>query len=150
MPHWAPLAAKPRISIAPRLAEMNANPVTQAGSDRPARKKSTEELTTRFSAKPIPITQTKKANNRTRSSPPSSRTSLGASGAAAAANHVSWARLMPFHLSGSGKREFLVSAPVLRSRMSTSGNVSDDRGHASAREDRRRRYRGGAGSPAGI
>jgi hypothetical protein len=40
MPYWAPLAAMPRISMAPRFAAMNASPVIQAGSDRPERKKS--------------------------------------------------------------------------------------------------------------
>ena len=75
------------------LAEMKPIPVTHAGRDRPARKKSTEELTPRFRAKPIPITQTKKVNSRTRSSQPSSRTSWGAAGASEA-THKSWARLM--------------------------------------------------------
>ena len=32
MPYFAPLAAMPTSSSAPRLAEMNAKPVTQAGS----------------------------------------------------------------------------------------------------------------------
>ena len=42
MPNSAPLADMPMISTAPRLAEMNARPVTHAGSDRPERKKSSE------------------------------------------------------------------------------------------------------------
>ena len=40
MPYCAPLADMPMISTAPRLAEMNARPVTHAGSERPDRKKS--------------------------------------------------------------------------------------------------------------
>ncbi len=35
----------PMISTAPRLAEMNARPVTQAGSERPDRKKSSDSET---------------------------------------------------------------------------------------------------------
>ena len=35
MPYFAPDAPIPITSCAPRLAEMNASPVTQAGSDRP-------------------------------------------------------------------------------------------------------------------
>ena len=35
MPYWAPFADMPMTSTAPRFAEMNASPVTQAGSDRP-------------------------------------------------------------------------------------------------------------------
>jgi hypothetical protein len=35
MPNSAPLADMPMISTAPRLAEMNARPVTHAGSDAP-------------------------------------------------------------------------------------------------------------------
>jgi hypothetical protein len=49
----------PRISVAPRLAEMNARPVTQAGSDRPDRKKSRLVLIERRAAKPMPSTTTK-------------------------------------------------------------------------------------------
>src|SRR6266545_648016 len=59
MPYWAPLADIPRISIAPRLAEMKAMPVTQAGSERPERKKSVEVAIARRRAKPIPITNAK-------------------------------------------------------------------------------------------
>ena len=40
MPYFAPDAAIPMISCAPRLAEMNASPQTHAGIARPARKKS--------------------------------------------------------------------------------------------------------------
>ena len=59
MPYWAPLADMPRISMAPRFAEMNAMPVIQAGSERPDRKKSVEVCTSRRSAKPMPITNVK-------------------------------------------------------------------------------------------
>ena len=38
---------------------MKARPVIHAGSDRPDRKKSIDEVTARLSAKPIPITHTK-------------------------------------------------------------------------------------------
>ena len=34
MPYFAPLAAMPTSSSAPRLAEMNARPVTQVGMER--------------------------------------------------------------------------------------------------------------------
>ena len=40
MPYSAPFADMPMISTAPRLALMNASPVTHAGSERPERKKS--------------------------------------------------------------------------------------------------------------
>jgi hypothetical protein len=59
MPYWAPLADMPRISMAPRLAEMKAIPVIQAGSDRPERKKSVDVVISRRSAKPMPITNVK-------------------------------------------------------------------------------------------
>ena len=49
----------PMISTAPRFAEMNARPVTQAGSERPERKKSTELDTLRLAMKPIPRTNAK-------------------------------------------------------------------------------------------
>ncbi len=49
----------PMISTAPRLAEMNARPVTQAGSERPDRKKSTESETWRRARRPMPRTNTK-------------------------------------------------------------------------------------------
>src|SRR5215207_7544544 len=45
MPNSAPDADMPMISTAPRLAEMNARPVTHAGRDRPERKKSNESET---------------------------------------------------------------------------------------------------------
>ena len=45
--------------MAPRLAEMNARPVTHAGSERPDRKKSSELDTERRAAKPIPSTTMK-------------------------------------------------------------------------------------------
>lgn len=47
------------ISTAPKLAEMNAKPVIQAGSPRPERKKSIDEDTPRFAAHPIPSTNAK-------------------------------------------------------------------------------------------
>jgi hypothetical protein len=59
MPYWAPLADMPTISTAPRLAEMNARPVTQAGSDRPERKKSRLSDTRRRAAAPISRTTAK-------------------------------------------------------------------------------------------
>ena len=59
MPNWAPLADMPMISTAPRFAEMKANPVTQAGSDRPERKKSMLLETDRFAAMPMPSTKAK-------------------------------------------------------------------------------------------
>ncbi len=59
MPNWAPLADMPMISTAPRLAEMNASPVTQAGSERPERKKSMLVETERRAMIPIPITKPK-------------------------------------------------------------------------------------------
>src|SRR6266481_1760176 len=40
MPYLAPEAPMPMTSWAPRLAEMKARPQTQAGMERPARKKS--------------------------------------------------------------------------------------------------------------
>ena len=59
MPYWAPLAAMPMISSAPRLAETKARPVTQAGSERPERKKSALVRMARRAAKPTPSTVTK-------------------------------------------------------------------------------------------
>ncbi|GAA2908798.1 hypothetical protein GCM10020221_01100 [Streptomyces thioluteus] len=58
-PYWAPLAAMPRISVAPRLAATKARPVTQAGSERPARKKSRLVRTDRRAAQPTPRTTAK-------------------------------------------------------------------------------------------
>ena len=49
----------PMISTAPRLAEMKARPVTQAGSDLPDRKKSTESETCRRAMNPMPSTNAK-------------------------------------------------------------------------------------------
>src|SRR3954453_8548224 len=54
MPNWAPLADMPMISTAPRLAEMKARPVTQAGSDRPEGKKSSDSETWVLPRNPIP------------------------------------------------------------------------------------------------
>ena len=59
MPYWAPVADMPMISTAPRLAEMKARPVTQAGSERPERKNSIEFETPRFAYQPTPSTNTK-------------------------------------------------------------------------------------------
>ena len=59
MPNWAPLADMPMISTAPRLAEMNASPVTHAGSERPERKKSRLLETERRAIMPMPMTKTK-------------------------------------------------------------------------------------------
>lgn len=47
------------ISTAPRLAEMNARPVTHAGSERPDRKKSMLEDTRCLASRPMPSTNTK-------------------------------------------------------------------------------------------
>jgi hypothetical protein len=47
------------ISSAPRFAETNARPVTQAGSERPERKKSTLVRIDRRAAKPTPSTVAK-------------------------------------------------------------------------------------------
>jgi hypothetical protein len=49
----------PRISSAPRFAAMKARPVTQAGSDRPARKKSRLLLMLRRARNPMLRTTTK-------------------------------------------------------------------------------------------
>jgi hypothetical protein len=46
-------------STAPRLAEMKARPVTQAGSERPDRKKSSPVETERLAIRPMPITKAK-------------------------------------------------------------------------------------------
>src|SRR5258706_525931 len=59
MPYFAPDAAIPITSCAPRFAEINANPHTHAGIARPARKKSELVFTFRRSSTPIPITNTK-------------------------------------------------------------------------------------------
>ena len=47
------------ISTAPRLAEMNASPVTHAGSDRPDRKKSMESDTCLRASTPMVSTNAK-------------------------------------------------------------------------------------------
>ena len=49
----------PMISTAPRLAEMNARPVTHAGSERPDRKKSSDSETWLLARKPMPSTKAK-------------------------------------------------------------------------------------------
>ena len=59
MPYCAPLADMPMISTAPRLALMNARPVTQAGNERPERKKSMLLDTEARALSPIPSTKTK-------------------------------------------------------------------------------------------
>lgn len=58
-PYCAPVAAMPRISVAPRLAATNARPVTQAGRERPERKKSRLVFTERRAANPMPRTTAK-------------------------------------------------------------------------------------------
>ena len=59
MPYWAPFAALPSTSIAPRLAEMKARPVIQPGNDRPERKKSSLVAIARRAARPIAMTMMK-------------------------------------------------------------------------------------------
>jgi len=49
----------PRISIAPRFAEINASPVTHADSARPERKKSSLVAMLRRARRPMPITTAK-------------------------------------------------------------------------------------------
>src|SRR5215469_11936410 len=56
MPYLAPEAAIPITSCAPRLAEIKARPHTQAGMDRPARKKSVLVRMYLFRVTPIPST----------------------------------------------------------------------------------------------
>jgi hypothetical protein len=53
------LAIIPISSMAPRFAEMNARPVTHAGSDRPDSRKSRLDATERLANRPIPRTRTK-------------------------------------------------------------------------------------------
>jgi hypothetical protein len=55
----APEAPIPITSCAPRLAEMKARPVIQAGMERPAWKNSRLEVVVRLRAKPIPSTNPK-------------------------------------------------------------------------------------------
>ena len=57
MPYFAPLAAMPTNSRAPKLADMKARPVIQAGMARPDMKKSELVFIDRFSANPIPRTK---------------------------------------------------------------------------------------------
>jgi hypothetical protein len=53
------LAIIPISSIAPRFAEMNANPVTHAGNDRPDSRKSRLDAIDRRASTPMPSTSTK-------------------------------------------------------------------------------------------
>ncbi len=57
MPYFAPKAPIPITSCAPRFAERNASPVTQAGSERPERKKSLPVRMCGLSTQPIPTTK---------------------------------------------------------------------------------------------
>ena len=59
IPYFAPDAPIPITSTAPRFAAMNAMPQTQAGSERPARKKSVLVFMNRFRKTPIPKTKAK-------------------------------------------------------------------------------------------
>ena len=59
IPYSAPFADMPMTSMAPRLAEMKASPVTHAGNDRPDRKKSMLVDTCRLAMYPMPRTSTK-------------------------------------------------------------------------------------------
>jgi hypothetical protein len=59
MPYFAPDAAMPMISCAPRLAEMNASPQTHAGIARPAWKNAALVVVRFFSATPTPRTEAK-------------------------------------------------------------------------------------------
>jgi len=59
MPYWAPFAAIPRISMAPRFAEMKAIPVTHAGNDLPASRKSSLVAIARLANTPIATTKVK-------------------------------------------------------------------------------------------
>jgi hypothetical protein len=56
-PYCTEFAALPMISIAPRLAAMNAKPVIHPGKDRPDRKKSSDVATARRASRPIPTTK---------------------------------------------------------------------------------------------
>ena len=53
------MAAMPRISMAPRLAEMKAIPVTHAGNDLPASRKSSLVAIARLAKPPITTTKVK-------------------------------------------------------------------------------------------
>src|SRR5580700_3236196 len=59
MPYFAPEAAVPITSCAPRLADRNANPQIHAGMTRPARKKSVLVFTLRLRPNPMPSTMAK-------------------------------------------------------------------------------------------
>jgi hypothetical protein len=59
MPYFAPDAAMPMISCAPRFAEMNARPHTHAGIARPAWKNAELVVVLLFSATPMPSTKAK-------------------------------------------------------------------------------------------
>ena len=59
IPYFAPDAAMPMTSCAPRLADRNASPVTHAGIDRPDVKNSLLDFIDRFSHAPMPMTKTK-------------------------------------------------------------------------------------------
>src|SRR5438067_5733274 len=84
MPYLAPEAAIPTTSCAPRLAERNARPHTQAGMERPARKKSVLVFVYLRSATPVPRTKAKYtpmmiqsiAVNIQRSAPPDCKKNL--------------------------------------------------------------------------
>src|SRR5579885_2956356 len=69
MPYFAPEAAMPITSCAPRLAEMKARPHTQAGMARPARKKSVLVFTRRRKTNPMPSTDAKYTSMITQSIP---------------------------------------------------------------------------------
>ena len=57
MPYFAPLAAMPTSSSAPKFAEMNASPVTHVGIERADVKKSADVFMYRASIQPMPITK---------------------------------------------------------------------------------------------
>lgn len=59
MPYLAPEAAMPITSCAPKLADKNASPATQAGMERPAMKKSSLVRCAPLSHQPMPMTNTK-------------------------------------------------------------------------------------------
>lgn len=59
MPYFAPEAAIPITSCAPRLALRKASPAIHAGMLRPDMKKSLELFIPRFNATPIPTTNAK-------------------------------------------------------------------------------------------
>ncbi len=59
MPYFAPDAAMPMISCAPRFAEMKARPQTHAGIARPAWKKAVLVVVFFLRATPMPSTKPK-------------------------------------------------------------------------------------------